>query len=490
MTNAKLFVTAYLWNMLGKLFIRSLGIVSSLIIVRLLSPEDFGIIAISMMVVGFFAVLSNCGANRYLILHDDPTDEDYNSVWTLNILLRVVALSAVLLLVPFIVETFDQPEIMYAVFLMAGIEAMAAFNNIGVVQQEKAIHLGPINKVMIVAKISSAIATIYFAWTLKNFYALIIGSAINVFITIIGTYIASLYRPKFRFKFKKELFVFSSTLLVRNIISYSRSQVDILLVGKFFGTGSAGGYSIARQFAIMPQTEIIAPAMQPLFALMSKLKHKQAEFERKLYQTCYYAYLFIFPAAVGLFLVAEPFVLTVLGEKWAFTISYFGLLGFLMIIFFTQQALYMVYDAKRKIVYSMVPDLLGIALIVGGVLIFAPGNETNFAELRIAVAGLAYFILLVCARIFVNVSITKVLRSAIIPAAGSLVMFFSLSHTYIFFEIKIIELFYNSFTGGVIYFISTILFIGILFKINPKHDLITFLPAKIYNYLQKWLATK
>jgi lipopolysaccharide exporter len=487
MTNARRFFVAYVWNMFGKLFIRGLGVISTLFIVRLLSPEDFGIIAISIMVVGFFAVLTNCGANRYLILHDSPTDDDFNSVWTLNILLRFVALAAMWVFVPFIVVIFEQPDIKYAVVAMACIQALAAFNNIGIIQQEKDMQLGPINKVMIVAKVASAIATIYFAWILRNFYALIIGTSVNVIVTIIGTYMVSEFRPKFRFKFKKDLFSFSSYLLIRNVVSYCRSQLDILLVGKLFGTSAAGGYSIARQFATMPQTEIITPAMQPLFSLMSTLKNRPKQFERKLYQTYFYSYLLIFPASIGLYFVAEPFVLTVLGEKWAFTSSYFGLLGFLMIIFLTQQALYMVYDARNKVIHSLIPDLLGILFMVCAVVLYQPANETIFTELRIFIAAISYCILLLCAKVFVGISIIKVIVSAAIPFFASLIMALVLYNNYFDNEIEAIELIANSVIGGMVYVITVVSTMCVLFKINPKHDLIIYLPNSIVLQLKKLL---
>ena len=84
--------------MFSKLIIRGLGLISTLVLVRLLTPADFGLVAIGIMVIGLFKVLSDIGVNRYLIMHDNPTDDHYSAAWTLNLLSTAILIFILVLL--------------------------------------------------------------------------------------------------------------------------------------------------------------------------------------------------------------------------------------------------------------------------------------------------------------------------------------------------------------------------------------------------------
>ena len=88
--------------MFSKLIIRSLGLISTLVLVRLLDPDDFGLVAIGIMVIGLFRVLSDIGINRYLIMHSNPTDEDYSAAWSLNLITKTVLIVILVFCSPFI----------------------------------------------------------------------------------------------------------------------------------------------------------------------------------------------------------------------------------------------------------------------------------------------------------------------------------------------------------------------------------------------------
>ena len=155
-----------------------------------------------------------------------------------------------------------------------------------------------------------------------------------------------------------------------------------------------------------------------------------------------------------------------------------------MIVFLTQQALYIVYDARRRVAFAMIPDLIGIFLILAVVFLFSPQNESEFATLRIGVAILALSIMLVCAKFFVGLSVVKFLETIVIPFMCALAMALCLHYMYFEFKSNILELLINTLVGALVYLT---LFVGIMFllwKVHPKNSLISYLPEKAHKVLR------
>ena len=141
MNDSRLVVIAYIWNFSSNLIIRGLGLISTLILVRILSSDDFGIIAIAMMVNGFFDVLANVGINRYLILKKNPTHHEYSNAWSLNIVLKLFLATAMCLLSASFANYFEMPELRSVIIVMALIQLVSSFNNVGLIKLEKQLNI-------------------------------------------------------------------------------------------------------------------------------------------------------------------------------------------------------------------------------------------------------------------------------------------------------------------------------------------------------------
>ena len=117
------------WTVSMRLAISGLGIISTMILVRLLSPEDFGLVALATMLLGFLAVMSDFSFEIYLIQHQDASPEHYDTVWTLSII-RGAALS--LILVAFakpVAVFFDQPPLQGILYWLALTLLIGGFRN-------------------------------------------------------------------------------------------------------------------------------------------------------------------------------------------------------------------------------------------------------------------------------------------------------------------------------------------------------------------------
>lgn len=379
---ARSIFNAYYWNMGGKFIVRFLGLISSLILVRLLTPSDFGIIAMTMLFVGFFDMLSEAGINRYLMLQKIVSTDVYNQAWTLNIFLKGSALLLLFMLSNQIAVYTNSNDLSLTLKLLVAIQFIILFKNVGLIKYERELNYEVSNRILITAKFFSFFATIGFATYLADFRALLIGLAVNSIIILILSYTWVEMRPRFDFTLRAEMLKFSSQIYIRNLLGFVRSKADVIFVGRFYGEAAMGKFKVSDDFSLMPFTELLMPAFSPLFAAMSQIKHDRELLFKKFYQLNFLGSILLLPSAVGLYIVSEDFAAVVLGENWlevSDIIKYLGIFSFMM---FTQCLLFILYDTQGKIEQSITHELISIVLFVSFVLILMPKSIFDYAQIK------------------------------------------------------------------------------------------------------------
>jgi O-antigen/teichoic acid export membrane protein len=279
------------------------------------------------------------------------------------------------------------------------------------------------------------------------------------------------------------MFQFASFLFLRNLVGYSRSQLDTFIVGKSFGNEALGAFSIARQFSIMPQTEIFGPAMQPAFSVLSRLKNNIPQFDSKLYQALFIGYSLLVPSAFGFLYCADNFVSVVLGSQWSPVAEYIGLLAFLMIPFYTQPILNIAYDSRQKSKLSIFPDIFALVFMLVAVLYFKPSSVVLFVDLRIIIGFATLIILFVSARFFLGLKLQLLILTLAPSFVCSIGMFSLLKLIDVNTSIQIIDLAIEVCIGAVLYFFWSYITFVILTKFWPNSFVTRLVPNKMYQIL-------
>lgn len=451
----KQLLVAYLWNSVGKLVIRGLGLISTLILVRLLSPEDFGLVAIATAAMGLFFVFSEIGPKRYLIAKQINDPDIVNTAWTLRIILNgtVIALTAVA--ASTIAEFYGDSRLSFVLYGLCVAETILLFSNIGLVLNEQSLDYKTLNKIDIVAKVMSFFVTIWAAFVYKDYTALVYGYVANYAVKSVFSYVYCGYRPRLKFKLHMEMLSFSGKLITRNIAGYLRAKSDIFFIGYFFNTSATGKYSVSQEFAILPQTEIISPSVQPMFATVSK-SHKTDKEKTYLQVYKYLAvqYSLIIPSIVGIIYVAPFISNVVLGEKWSSTTTIIQNLAFLMLPFSLQPVLNTLYDLSNKGAFPAIIDLLGIMAIVLIFLVINPNNIELFSEYRAALAVIIFLLLAAVAHYLVQFSFKALMVGLFIPIVASALMAAFFEFGVFFSELSLLSLLLNVALGGIVYAFS------------------------------------
>ena len=172
---SKKVVTGSIWMIGLRWSMRLLGFVSTIILARLLTPDDFGLIAMSVLATGFVLALTEAGAAQALIRHPDPQRVHYDTAWTINVLLGLVAGVVIALLAPLAALYFDDGRITGVLLVTALSTAIAGFSNIGTADFRRDFRFGRQFLLQFWPRIAGFIVTVTIAVAWRSYWALILG---------------------------------------------------------------------------------------------------------------------------------------------------------------------------------------------------------------------------------------------------------------------------------------------------------------------------
>lgn len=312
-------------NLIDKL----LGLVSTLVLARILAPEDFGIIAIAMIVINFFELLVMTGTSQYLIQKETIDNDDINTCWTLDICLRVGIALSLLLIAPLAADFYEDQRLQMVISSLCFLVIIGPFANPGLHLHRREQRYNVIFIINLMRKGVSVPVTITLAFLLESYWAMVIGHLSSAFVYLISSYVLDKYRPGFTLCRVKQQWNFSKWLMAKGIIGYCRGQMDTFLVSKFFGMTQVGAYHVMKYVGTMPGSQVITPATQPLLASFSRKKSDKAAMLYQFNLAVIVLFLIAIPMSAYVYFFSEPLVGLLLGNKWVGYHQVFGILAIL-----------------------------------------------------------------------------------------------------------------------------------------------------------------
>jgi lipopolysaccharide exporter len=365
--------------LLIKVIERSFGIVTLLILARLLTPEDFSIVSICTIAVYFFDAISQAGAKEYLIQKETIDDQDLNTAWTINIGLKFLLWLIFVLITPYVADYFSKPELASPLYTISFVLLISGFYNVAVIHLHRDLNYRPFLKIALYQKIVSSVIVLTLAFLLQSYWAMIVGVILTTLIPTIMSYTIYPYRPKLCIVKFIEQFSFSIWLLFNNIIGYTRSEIDSILFTTQFNLEHLGGYTMMKNLSSIPAREIIKPATEPLLPAFAKDKTNKKDTALKLEKSLLLISIASIPVTTFVYFKADTITLILLGNEWtqySLMLSYFSLMIFNFsigsilaqallslgkpksIFYFDAAALLIIGSALFSLSFSMMSDLV------------------------------------------------------------------------------------------------------------------------------------
>ncbi len=304
------------WLIAGRWGSRIIGLVSTIILARLLAPEDFGLVAIAGLVIGFADILTQRGQRLAVLQKTDPDDDFINSAWTITLLTGLVLGVIVFATGPVFAYYFEDARVEIVIYVMSLIIFMLGFDNIGMMLYLKDFNFQKDFYLNIFEKIFPFIATLTLAIYLRNYWALVIGVLIGRFCTIVTTYFLHPYRPRLCFKKISEVWAFSGWVLIESIGNYFTLRLDRFFIPSVGSTSAMGYYHVGADLARMPTFELFMPLNRAFFPAYARLQNSPKEMINNFVNILSVAAVICIPVSVGFALVADDAVRFIYGEKW------------------------------------------------------------------------------------------------------------------------------------------------------------------------------
>ena len=318
-----------MWGMVNNGTAQLLGAIFGIMLLRLLEPGDYGKIAMLMVFSNVAAALQESGFRQALCNLGSPTHRDYNAVFWFNIGVSVSLYAILFLAAPLIAQFYNDPTL---VWLARYLFLTFLISSLSIVQRAYIfIHL--MNKQNAVIGITSLIVSgtvgVIMASNGYAYWGLATQQVLYVVVVTIMVWCYSPWRPSFSIELKpaREMFGFSSKLLLQNLFNNLNAHAFGVLLGRFYGDHSAGIYSNARKWDDMGINTVNGMVMEVSQPVLTRVRDDDGRYRQVFRKMLRFISFISFPAMLGLGLIARDFLLLVAGEKWVESASLLTMLS-------------------------------------------------------------------------------------------------------------------------------------------------------------------
>ena len=295
---------------------RLIGVVSVAILARLLTPTDFGVVAVAMTVVTAVELMSVFGFDWALVRQHDLSADHLNTAWTLRVLMGLGTWAALGLLGPLAAAFFRLPPLSSVLLILGLASFLGSLENIGTVffRRDFAFHKEFLLRVA--TKLSGFVVSVLVAVTYRSYWALVVGTlALRVGGTF-ASYLLHPFRPSPTLVRARELFGFSSWVLLGNLVDYCRSRFASMYLGRVFGAHVTGLFAVSAELSSVPLTAISGPINRVVYSKYSEDIRANRSLTNTYLEIAPLIWMIALPMCAGLIAVAPEVVRLVLGPKW------------------------------------------------------------------------------------------------------------------------------------------------------------------------------
>jgi O-antigen/teichoic acid export membrane protein len=315
----------------------SLQFIQIALLARLLVPEDFGLMALAMIVIGFAQAYADMGMSSAIVHRQDATRQQLSSLFWLNILVGFGVFVVMLAVAPLLASLYEEPRLEVLIALAATVFLIAPAGHQFSMLMQKALRFDVLAVIDVSSTAVGFAASIVLAYNGQGVYSLVWGQLANavtrsLILVNLGT---RDWRPALRFRGGDlaGYVRFGAYQMGERTINFLGANLDKLLIGSLIGVHGLGIYNVAYQLVMKPMqvfNPIITRVAFPLFAMVQT---DDARLRAGYLDAIRVIALVLFPVYVWMILLAEPLTLLVLGEGWSSAVTTVQILGVLAMFY-------------------------------------------------------------------------------------------------------------------------------------------------------------
>ena len=325
-------VKGVIWSAVDRFSAQGIQFVFSILIARLLVPEDYGVIAMLNIFLAVSQTFIDSGFGTALIRKIDRTETDFSTVFYFNIAVAVFFYLGLFFAAPAIANFYNTPLLVPVTRVTAINLVIGSLSGIHNAKLSIEIDFKSRAKVSVVSAVLTGAVGLWMAYSGYGVWALVVQTVFAGIIRTIMLWIIVKWYPKLVFSWKsfKEMFSFGSKLLVSGLLDTIYNNIYPLVIGKVFSPTTLGVYSKANSLAQFPSSNITSVLHSVTFPVLSTIQNEEDRLAAAYKRFLRIAAFVVFPLMMGLSAVADPFIRLALTDKWEGAIYLLQIICFCM----------------------------------------------------------------------------------------------------------------------------------------------------------------
>lgn len=311
-------ISGVIWNAIGRFSTQGMSFVFTMLIARMLMPEDYGVVAMLGIFMAISQTFIDSGFANALIRKPDRTETDMATVFYFNIAVALFFYIVLWFAAPYIAGFYEQP-LLLPITRIVGIKLIiGSLGTVAGLQFTFRLDFKTPAKLGVINCIFSGCIGLYFAYQGYGVWALVWQGLLSTILNIVLLYIVVRWKPLWTFSWKsfREMFSYGSKLLASALLDTTYNNIYPIVIGKFYSAATLGLYGRASNLAQFPSSNITSILQSVTFPVLSTIQNEDNRLMEAYRRLITMSAFVVFPLMVGLAAVADPFIRLTLTDKW------------------------------------------------------------------------------------------------------------------------------------------------------------------------------
>lgn len=324
MTNLSKGVNAFSWELGGRVVSNGVIFLISVILARLLSVEDFGLVGMAIVFISFTKAMMNLGLSSAIIQKKEITSLQLSTVFYINLFLGVIVTGILYFISP-LVGLFYENELVGEIFqVLSLVFVITSLSQVQTAILKRNLSFKELNIRTVVGQFLGGAVGIIMAFNEFGVWSLVIQYLIAELTGLILLWSVSGWRPELKFQMKSisDLWMYGRNLYLASLLNETRVRLDVLIIGKIFNPYDLGLYTRSKTFTNLINNYLTTSVANVSFPLLSKIQDDKGKFQQYFLQVIKLISAYGYVIIVPLYLLIDQAIIILFGAKWIGSVPY------------------------------------------------------------------------------------------------------------------------------------------------------------------------
>ena len=291
---------------------------STIFLARFLTPNDYGLVGMTTVLMNFVQLFKDLGLSRATIQRSQINHQQVSTLFWINIVVGLVVCTAVSLAAPLVAEFYDESRLIPITIALASVFLFSACTVQHQALLKRQMRFRRLVSVEVISLGLALVTSVLIAWRGGGYWALVAMPIIKAIVNMLGVWIACDWRPGLP-RWSSEvaaMLAFGGNLTGFNVVNYVSRNLDNILIGRIWGAAQLGLYAQAYRLVLLPILQINVPIDSVVLPALSRLQKEPVKYTRYYYQAILAITFLGMPLVTFLFVTTDKLIPLILGEQW------------------------------------------------------------------------------------------------------------------------------------------------------------------------------